>query len=65
MDLSWYQRHVACEWCGKHTRGVVEEKQVLCTSCRLPLLDDITGIDKPVGDLHATSGVEEEFQWRT
>jgi hypothetical protein len=62
---AWYQRHIACDWCGKHTRGVVEEKSVLCTSCRSPLLDDITDADPSPTRLRAASGAEEEFQWRT
>jgi hypothetical protein len=42
----YYEKHIRCDWCGYSTRGYVdqEEQKVCCTSCHLPLVDDLPGL---------------------
>ena len=38
---SYSEKHSSCDWCGYSTRGRIEDNKVLCTSCQLPLIDNI------------------------
>lgn len=40
----WYSDFIDCDWCGCMTRGRLHEnsKEVLCGSCKRPLIDDVT-----------------------